>query len=317
MNPLKVIFFGTPEFSVDSLRELHENPLTEVVGVVSMPDRPAGRGKKLQSPPVAQYAKEHNLKLYQVENINKEYDLLSLWEKEGVDFYLVVAFAQFLGSKVLSLPRLGAFNIHTSLLPKYRGAAPIQYALLNGDESTGVSIQRMVKKMDAGDIAHLRMVSIDKDENAGELFSKLQKEAALALKEFLKKLSHEEITYQPQDEAQVSFAPTIHKKDGLIDFENLSYTELYNKLRAYTPWPGLFFFMNNQRIKVHTIERGIQKLGPKEVSVKNNSLEIGLKDSSVRLKVIQLEGKRPTEDHLVLQGLKQKFSEFYLTNESP
>ena len=256
MKILNVVFFGTPEFSVDCLKILHQSESINICAVVSMPDRPAGRGKKLQSPAVALYAKEHQLPLYQVENINKEEAILENFRQQKIDFFLVIAFAQFLSSKVLSIPRLGAFNIHTSLLPKYRGAAPIQYALLNGDETTGVSIQRMVKKMDAGDIAFSREVSIDSEETSATLFSKLQKEAAIALKQFLPQLISEKVTFTSQDEQDASFAPIIKRQDGLIDFKNLSYTQIKNFLKAYTPWPGLFFFMNDQRIKIHQIEKG-------------------------------------------------------------
>ena len=157
MEKLNCIFMGTPDFSVPTLSAIHNHTQINIVKVVTMPDRKSGRGKKLQAPPVAIYAKENNLPLIQAENINSEEDLLNL---EAVDLIIVIAFAQFLGSKVLALPKLGCFNIHTSILPKYRGAAPIQYALLNGDLSTGVSIQRMVKKMDAGDICHFKECSI-------------------------------------------------------------------------------------------------------------------------------------------------------------
>ncbi|MCE3014018.1 MAG: methionyl-tRNA formyltransferase, partial [Proteobacteria bacterium] len=152
MKKLKTLFFGTPDFSVATLELLQHHPLIELLGVVSMPDRPAGRGQELKSPEVINYAKNIKIPFFQTENINKEEALLETWKNEKVDLIIVLAFAQFLGSKVLQLPLLGCFNIHTSLLPKYRGAAPIQYALWNGDTETGVSIQRMVKKMDAGNI---------------------------------------------------------------------------------------------------------------------------------------------------------------------
>ena len=151
MKKLNVVFFGTPDFSVPTLELLHHHPDINLLAIVTMPDRPAGRGQELKSPPVAEYAKQNKIQLYQVENINKEETILSQLEQKNVDFILVLAFAQFLGSRVLKMPKLGCFNIHTSILPKYRGAAPIQYALLNGDTSTGVSIQKMVKEMDAGD----------------------------------------------------------------------------------------------------------------------------------------------------------------------
>ena len=137
MDKLNVVFFGTPDFSVGCLKTLLENDNINISYVVTMPDRPAGRGKHLKSPPVADFAKEHSIPLLQTSDINKETEFLNELKSAGIDFYIVVAFAQFLSTSVLNIPRLGPFNIHTSELPKYRGAAPIQYALLNGDKRTG------------------------------------------------------------------------------------------------------------------------------------------------------------------------------------
>lgn len=305
---MKVVFFGTPEFSVPCLKLLHEHESIDVACVVSMPDRKAGRGKKLQTPPVAQYAKDHDLKLIQTPNINKDEEALQTLNSIQVDFFLVIAFAQFLGKKVLNLPKLGAFNIHTSLLPKYRGAAPIQYALLNGDQETGVTIQKMVSKMDAGDIAYFHKVPIDSKETSGSLFKKLEKEAALGLDEFLKDFikAPSEISLTPQDEKMVSFAPTIDKQDGLIDPFHHSAEEIFNQSRAYSPWPGQFLFINDQRLKVTEVE-----VFPKEVEVGKISTEygvllLGTKQGSIRLSKVQPEGKKPQADSDFLNGLKSK-----------
>jgi len=127
---LNVVFCGTPDFSIPTLEELFQNPTINLVAVITMPDRPAGRGQELKSPPVAEFAKTHNISLFQVENINREFEILEALEKLEIDFILVLAFAQFLGSRVLTMPKIGCFNIHTSILPKYRGAAPIQYLSL-------------------------------------------------------------------------------------------------------------------------------------------------------------------------------------------
>ena len=153
MKKQRVVFCGTPDFSVPTLELLHNHPLIEVAYVVTMPDRPKGRGQQLHSPPVAEFAKQNKIPLFQTANINKENDFLNQLKREKIDFLMVLAFAQFLSDRVLNIPKLGCFNIHTSLLPKYRGAAPIQYALLNGDCVTGVSIQKITSKLDAGDVA--------------------------------------------------------------------------------------------------------------------------------------------------------------------
>lgn len=310
---MKALFLGTPEFSVDTLKVLHEDPDIELVKVITMPDRPKGRGQKLQSPPVAIYAQENNLPLLQTSNINQEDSFFEEMEKHEIDFALVLAFAQFLKTPFLELPKLGCFNIHTSLLPKYRGAAPIQYALLNGDKNTGVSIQRMVLKMDAGDLAYSHEVEISPIETNESLFSKLQKEAALGLKNFLPDLKSNQIKLTPQDESNVSFAPTIKKTDGLLKFDELSFQEFTNRWRGHTPWPGVYFFLNHQRVKLHNFKKTDSKISPGKVEIIGSELHIGLKDASIRAFEIQLEGKKRSEDKQVINGLKNKFTEFYLT----
>ncbi len=314
---MNVVFFGTPEFSVSSLKVLCETQGIRVVRVISMPDRRSGRGKKLQSPAVIEFAKEQNIPFYQTPNINKEDELISELEKSSIDFFIVLAFSQFLGKRLLGLPRLGAFNIHTSLLPKYRGAAPIQYALLNGDRKTGVSIQRMVKKMDAGDITYSHEVPIDEDETSETLFNKLQVEAATGLQSFLCQLVQDEnsITYTAQDESKVSFAPIIAKADGLIDPWKESALKIFNKSKAYFPWPGTFIFINEQRLKV--IETQIVSTAV-ETGIINHSfgtLIIGTREGSIRLSKVQLDGKKPINDSEYVNGVKNKISQLLITQK--
>lgn len=307
-----VVFCGTPDFSIPTLEALATHPSINLVAVVTMPDRPAGRGHELKSPPVAEFAKNHNLKLFQVENINKSEETLLALESMNVDFFLVLAFAQFLGSRVLSIPILGCFNIHTSILPKYRGAAPIQYALLNGDTSTGVSIQKMVKEMDAGDLVHFDQVTIEPDDNGETLYNKLKNKAAQSTHAFIEKLQTNTIVYTPQDVSLVSFAPTIKKEDGLLDFKNSSYNKIQNKIRAFDPWPGTYCFLNTQRLKVYSIERNSKKLSPGETSIEHGQLLVGLIDCSIRLCKIQLEGKKVCTDNELLNGLKNKGGEIII-----
>lgn len=309
---LNVVYCGTPDFSVPTLMELYNNPAINLVGVITMPDRPAGRGQELKSPPVAEFAKTHNIKLFQVENINREPQILDELEGMKIDFILVLAFAQFLGSRVLNMPRLGCFNIHTSILPKYRGAAPIQYALLNGDTSTGVSIQKMVKEMDAGDLVHFDEINIAPDENGESLYNRLKNQAAISTKALIEKIQNNKLVYTPQDPAGVSFAPTLKKEDGFLDFKNSNYKKLYNQIRALDPWPGTYCFLNGQRLKVFSIEKTHRSLKPGETSLEHGQLSVGLLDSSIRLSSIQLEGKKVCTDTELLNGLKNKGGEIIL-----
>jgi len=212
MKKYRVVFFGTPDFSNSSLDALVNNPSVELCYVVTMPDRPAGRGKILKSPPVADFARSKKISLIQTENINKD-DLAKTKLLEcKPDLFIVLAFSQFLSKEILEIPAIGPFNIHTSLLPKYRGAAPIQYALLNGETKTGVSIQRMVKKMDAGNIIYEHDVIIEKHDNSQTLFEKLKEEAATGLNNFINLVvNNGDLEGKTQDERFASYAPTIKK----------------------------------------------------------------------------------------------------------
>jgi methionyl-tRNA formyltransferase len=305
MNKLNIIFFGTPDFAVPSLELLANHPHINVKYVISMPDRKAGRGMELKSPEVIEFAKLNKIPFFQTENINKEEEFLKTLEKEKIDGFIVLAFAQFLGAKVLSLPKIGCFNIHTSLLPKYRGAAPIQYALLNGDNSTGVSIQRMVKKMDAGDLAWSHQVKINEGETGGQLYTRLKFQAALALNDFLYALKDDRITYEKQDETKVSFAPTLKREDGFLDFKNQSFETIKNKVCALYPWPGTYCFLDKKRMKVFNISESSTRLNPGEINSKNSHLLVGCLDKTIRLAHIQLEGKKACSDIELLNGLKK------------
>ncbi len=309
---LNVVYCGTPDFSVPTLEELFNNPAINLVGVITMPDRPAGRGQELKSPPVAEFAKAHNIRLFQVENINREPEVLEELEKLNIDFFLVLAFAQFLGSRVLTMPKLGCFNIHTSILPKYRGAAPIQYALLNGDTSTGVSIQKMVKEMDAGDLVHFDELAIGPNENGESLYNRLKNQAAISTKALIEKILAGKLIYTPQDPKGVSFAPTLKKEDGLLNFKESDYKKIHNQVRALDPWPGTYCFLNSQRLKVFSVEKLQRTLKPGETSIEHGFLSVGLTDCSIRLSSVQLEGKKVCSDTELLNGLKNKGGEIIL-----
>lgn len=302
MKKLRTIFFGTPDFAVATLEMLAHHPLVEIVAVVSMPDRPAGRGQDLKSPEVVRFAQSLKIPVIQTENINREDATLASWEASKVDLMVVLAFAQFLGSRVLAIPALGCFNIHTSLLPKYRGAAPIQYALWNGDESTGVSIQKMVKKMDAGDIVHSHPVAIASHETGGQLTTRLKFQAALACNDFIEKLSLGKLVASPQDETLVTFAPTLKKEDGFLDFANQTVAQIHNRVRAMDPWPGTYCFLDSKRLKVLAVDKTVTNVRRGSLQNHQNTLVVGCLDGSIRLSLVQLEGKKASSDIELLNG---------------
>jgi methionyl-tRNA formyltransferase len=257
---------------------------------------------ELKSPEVIEFAKKMNLPFYQSENINKDIELQNKVTNLKPDLVLVFAFAQFLNSFWLNVAKLGCFNIHTSLLPKYRGAAPIQYAILNGDRLTGVSIQKMVKQMDAGDICYFKTIEIADSDTGGSLYTRLNYLAAIAGEEFIKLISENNLEFKPQDESLVSFAPTLKKEDGFLDFENSESNNLLNKIRAFDPWPGTYFFLTSKRIKV--LECRVYPKTIKVGTIQNimGSLVVGTKTESLQITKLQLEGKKPTTDKELLLG---------------
>lgn len=312
MKKFRVAYCGTPDFSVPTLDLLANHPHIDLVMVISMPDRPAGRGMELKSPEVIEYAKSKKIPFFQCENINKEEEFLAKLADLNLDFMVVLAFAQFLGSKVLNSPKMGCFNIHTSLLPKYRGAAPIQYALLHGDKDTGVSIQKMVKKMDAGDIVHSHQVKIAPTENGGQLYTRLKYQAALAMNDLITKILVGDIKPEVQDESKVSFAPTLKKEDGFLDFKNSSMEKIINQIRAFDPWPGTYCFLNKKRLKVFIAEPSYVKLSAGKIKNDMGQLLVGCTDGTLQLSYLQLEGKKACADHELLNGLR---GELELTTE--
>ena len=305
---LDVIFFGTPEICLPSLNFLEQNKNINLIHIVSMPDRPAGRGKHLKSPAVIQFAKEKNIKFTQSSNINKDESFTSYLKEYECDLIIVFAFAQFLGSKLLGSAKMGCFNIHTSLLPKYRGAAPIQYSLWNGDRKTGVSIQKMVKQMDAGDIAIHHSVDIDEADNQISLTQKLGNESIGALEKFINNILNNNLSFTQQDETEITFAPTLKKEDGFLDFKNKNSKELSNQVKAFIPWPGCFFETPDMRIKVHQVALSEEKV---EVGLLKNikgQLIVGTKSGSLRLEIIQIPGKKASPDSEFLKGYRGELS---------
>lgn len=275
-----------------------------------MPDRKQGRGQQSSAPAVATFATAHKINLIQTVNINHESEAIAQLKNSETDFFIVLAFAQFLSSEILKIPKLGCFNIHTSLLPKYRGAAPIQYALLNGDYQTGVSIQKMVKEMDAGDLVKSTPIDIYDYENADLLYTRLKLLAAISLGEFIDDIIADKVSYTVQDKKEISFAPIIKKEDGKIDFFNMSCLQVINMVKAFTPRPGPYIILHNKkRLKITQVEKFDHlPLAAGEIDTSLNYLLIGCRDGIIRASKVQLEGKKASCDSNFLNGLQNKIS---------
>lgn len=304
---------GTPDFAVATLETLCSHPLVELKLVVSMPDRPAGRGQTLQSPAVIEYCKAHKIPFTQSSDINKDQELSSLVQGLDLDFIIVLAFAQFLNKRWLSLSRLGCFNIHTSLLPKFRGAAPIQYALLSGDRQTGVTIQNMVSKMDAGDIVFQLPTKISPFETGESLTTKLKFLAASACHDFINDLFQGQLDQTPQDHNQVSYAPTLTREMGKLDFSKQSAHQIQCLVRALHPWPGTFCFLNQKRLKIFEVEPSTEELSAGvSLITGSNEFIVGTTTTALRLASFQLEGKKITTDRDFFKTIQNK-SHYSLT----
>lgn len=301
---LRVIFCGTPDIAAPTLRALHDIEGVEIIHVISQPDRPAGRGQKLKSPEVIEVAKELKLNFFQTANLNKEEEFLSSLEKNPPDLIIVFAFAQFLNSRVLKLPQMGCFNIHTSLLPRHRGAAPIHYSIWMGDKTGGVSIQRMVKKMDAGDICIAKPIAISERATTTELYEELKQLACESINDFMALVKNESLVFTAQDESLVSFAPVIKKEDGFVNPLTHTAVEIDRRVRAFTPWPGVQVLFESKRVKLVDTIPSAHNITPGTLKVVNKELVLGCQGSSLVIKKLQFEGKPVVEASAWLNGVQ-------------
>ncbi len=248
---MKIVFMGTPDFAVASLSALIEAG-HEILLCVTQPDKPKGRGGKVQYSDVKQFALEHDIPVFQPVKIREE-EAVSYLRGFDADIFVVAAFGQILPKEILTMPPLGCINVHASLLPKYRGAAPIQWAILNGEETTGVTIMQMGVGLDDGDILTQRETRIGEKETGGELFDRLAVLGGELLCETLPKIAAGEITPIPQDEEQATKVGMIRKDLGKLDFKK-SAAELERYIRGLNPWPCAFTKLNDKTVKIYGAE---------------------------------------------------------------
>ena len=236
--PLKLVFCGTPAFAVPSLRALLADSYFQVAAVVTQPDRPRGRGKKTASSPVKDAALEAGVPVYQPEKIKSE-SSLDYFKRLAPDVVVIIAYGQIIPAALIAIPRLGWINLHGSLLPKYRGAAPINWAIINGERVTGLTTMQIDAGLDTGPLLLKYQTGIGPDETAPDLYGQLAEAGAPLIAETLKKLDQGEITATPQDNSQATLAPPLKKEDGRIDWF-LPAPKIYNRIRGLQPWPGAF-----------------------------------------------------------------------------
>ena len=307
MKRYRTVFMGTPEFSLPCLKAMVEN--TEVVGVVTQPDRPRGRGQKLVPSPVKTFAFVHDLKLFQPEKARGS-DFISELRELDPDFIIVVAFGQILPKELLEIPRLGAINVHASLLPRWRGAAPMQWCLMSGDTETGVTTMLMDEGLDTGDMLLKETLSVHPDMNLGALHDRLKEMGARLLVDTLKKIRQGDCPRTPQDDTDSSYAPMITKETGRIDWQKDA-VSICNLIRALDPAPGAYSFLGEQKLKIWRAEPANTEIKgtPGEIiGFGNGDLLISAGEGTVSVKELQLPGGRRISAADYLRGHKTVLS---------
>jgi methionyl-tRNA formyltransferase len=298
---MRLIFMGTPEFAVPTLAGLL-GAGHEVAAVFTQPDKPVGRGKQLHTPPVASFALDHHLALYQPAKIKTSDEVRAVFEAVNPDACIVAAYGKILPEWLLQIPRLGCINVHASLLPKYRGAAPINWAIANGETKTGVTIMQMDAGMDTGAMLAKRATSIQPAETAVELTVRLAQIGAELLAETLPRIERREVTPEAQNDEQATYAPILKREDGLLNWR-LTAGEIANRVRAFQPWPAVYTSFRQSRLLIwRATEHGQhdnQTIGgehPKIATIcamdKTGFVVACAGQTFLHIEEVQLEGKR-------------------------
>ncbi len=306
-----LVFCGTPSFAVPTLEKLvaagHSIPL-----VVTQPDRPRGRGMEITVSPVKDAALRLGLAVFQPATIKNNAEFRDQLAAIAPDAIIVVGYGRIIPQWMIDLPRLGNLNLHASLLPKYRGAAPIQWAIANGESVTGVTTMRIDAGLDTGEILMQREISIDLKDTAETLGPKLAAVGADLMVETLRGLENGQVRPTPQDHSQATLAPILRKEDGRMDFAR-SAKDLFNRLRGFQPWPGAFTIFKEKTLQVHRAQpvQHAVRLTPGEVAVKGTRLFVGCgrskekdADTALELIEIQLEGKRRMTTQEFINGYR-------------
>lgn len=304
-HPLRIVFAGTPQFAAAHLAAL----LTaghHIVGVLTQPDRPAGRGQKLTPSPVKMLAEQHALPLAQPQSLRNAdtQQALTAWQP---DLLIVVAYGLILPRAVLELPRLGCINVHGSLLPRWRGAAPIQRAIAAGDQQTGITIMQMDEGLDTGAMLLKRSCPIQPDDSSHTLFERLTALGPQALLEALALLAKGDLHGEPQDNSLATYAHKLSKEEAQLDWLQPA-AVLERRIRAFSPWPGACLMLNDEPIKVLSAQLASGQ-GPagRVLAITAEGLEIACGEGSLRLNLLQLAGKKPQNLATILNGHPQLF----------
>lgn len=299
---MRIVFMGTPDYAVPTLASLCESG-HDVVAVFAQPDKPVGRKRVLTAPPTKSYALEQGIPVFQPTTL-RDGEALEILKGLAPDLIVVVAYGKLLPNEILTLPRLGCINGHASLLPKYRGASPIQWCIVCGERETGVTVMQMDEGMDTGDILQMQKVAIGENETAEELFERLSVLTAELVLDTADKLQNGTVTPVPQPSENISYAPILKKEMAELDFKKTA-EELHNAIRGYYSWPCAFFFRNGKRVKVLKSLLRSETTAKAAGTVVDNKgkLDIACGEGTVlSLEVLQAEGSRAMTAEEFLRG---------------
>ncbi len=291
---------GTPEFSVGTLESLIEAG-HEVIAVITQPDKAKGRGKAVQFTPVKEAALAHNIPIYQPTKV-REPEFVQILREMNPDVIVVVAFGQILSKDILEMPKHGCVNVHASLLPKYRGAAPIQWVVIDGEKETGITTMRMDVGIDTGDMLMKAVVPIDKEETGGSLQDKLSVAGARLCVETLKKIEDNSVTFEKQDDSLSNYVKILNKSIGSIDW-SMPAVNIERLIRGLNPWPSAYSIMGNKTLKIwkaNVIEKDTSGEIGTVVDIEKDSIHVKTGKGLLAITELQLEGKKrmPAEDFL-------------------
>lgn len=302
MAGLRIIFMGTPEFACPTLRTLIDRG-EEVIAVVTQPDRPKGRGQKLVPPPVKVIAEEHGIPVLQPQKVRAP-EVIEQIRALNPDLIVVVAFGQILPQSLLDIPRHGCINIHASLLPRYRGAAPLNWCLINGETETGITTMLMDAGLDTGDMLVKRAIPIGPDEDASSLHDRLSLLGAETIDETLDRLLAGTLTREKQDDALTCYAPLLKKEDGLVDWTREP-QQIKNLVRGFTPWPGAFTSLDGKTLKLYRVSIADGNGAPGEVlAAGKDGIIVACGTAGLRIEELQLEGRKRLSASEFLAGYR-------------
>lgn len=309
--PLRIVFCGTPHFAVPALQHLIAQPDIRVEGVVTQPDRPRGRGNEISISPVKTAALTAGIEVFQPVKVRAP-ESLEYFERLAPDCVVIIAYGQIIPAKLIAIPRFGWINVHASLLPKYRGAAPLNWAIMNGEKVTGLTTMQIDPGLDTGPMLLRKELPIGPDETAPELSARLAQAGAPLIVETLRRVQAGEIAPEPQDNSQATFAPPLKKEDGLIDW-NQAAAQIYNRIRGLQPWPGAYSLFRGKHCRIWGRTQTMQEIlaanpdaavtyksltkplpGPPPGSIHTSKLGVSVASSqgALWLEFVQVEGRK-------------------------